>query len=292
MKIYQVDAFTSRPYKGNPAVILRSMKIYQVDAFTSRPYKGNPAGVCVLQELRDEEWMLNVAGEMNLSETAFLHPHRDAFNLGFNLRWFTPQVEVDLCGHATLASAHILWETERLSDDQKAVFYTRSGTLTAQKSGDWIEMDFPSQPAEPVKPPVELLDVLGMDFEPTYTGRTPFDYFIEVEKEDTVLNLRPDFSALSGVNTRGVVVTARSTDPHYDFVSRFFAPGVGINEDPVTGSAHCSLGPYWSDLLDKEDLIGYQASHRGGVVRVRVDATHRVKLGGQAVTVLDGEILY
>lgn len=248
------------------------MKIYQVDAFTPQ----------------DEEWMLNVAAEMNVSETDFLHPHGD----GFNLRWFTPQVEVDLCGHATLASAHILWETERLRVDQKAIFYTRSGTLTAQKSGEWIEMDFPSQPAEPVMPPYNLLDALGVSQEPNYTGRTKFDYLIEVEKEDMVYDLQPAYSQLAKIDTRGVIVTARSNSD-CDFVSRFFAPGVGINEDPVTGSAHCSLGPYWSEKLGKEGLIGYQASSRGGVVRVRVGTTDNiVLLGGQAVTVLEGEILY
>ncbi len=265
------------------------MKIYQVDTFTSKPYRGNPAGVCILQEPQEEEWMLNVAGEMNVSETAFLHPHGD----GFNLRWFTPQVEVDLCGHATLASAHILWETERLRSDQEAIFYTRSGTLTAQRNGEWIEMDFPSKTTEPFSPPNNLLDALGVDAVPNYTGKTHFDYLIEVEKEDMVYGLQPDFSSLSKVNTRGVIVTARSVDSEYDFISRFFAPGVGINEDPVTGSAHCSLGPYWSELLGKEDLIGFQASPRGGVVRVRAGKTgNRVTLGGQAVTVLEGGILY
>ncbi|MFP3908632.1 MAG: PhzF family phenazine biosynthesis protein [Archaeoglobaceae archaeon] len=268
------------------------MRVYQVDAFTSQPYTGNPAGVCILQEPESEEWMLNVAGEMNVSETAFLHPQLDDFNSSFNLRWFTPRVEVDLCGHATLASAHILWETGYLKNDEKAVFYTRSGTLTAQRSREWIEMDFPSQPPEPVSPPIKLIDALSMNAEPNFTGRTQFDYLIEVEKEDMVYDLQPHFSQLAEIDTRGVIVTARSTDPDYDFVSRFFAPGVGINEDPVTGSAHCSLGPYWSKKLDKEELIGYQASPRGGVVRVKLGATDRVIVGGQAVTVFVGEILY
>ncbi|MFO7967473.1 MAG: PhzF family phenazine biosynthesis protein [Archaeoglobaceae archaeon] len=268
------------------------MKIFQVDAFTSKPYRGNPAGVCILQNAEDEEWMLNVAGEMNVSETAFLHPQGD----GFNLRWFTPHVEVDLCGHTTLASAHILWETGRLRRDQKAVFYTRSGTLTAQRNGEWIEMDFPSRPAESSTLPDSLLDALGIDAKDAklnYTGITQFDYLIEVEKVDSIYDLQPDFSQLAKIDTRGIIVTARSADPAYDFISRFFAPQVGINEDPVTGSAHCSLAPYWSNQLGKKDLIGYQASSRGGAVRVRVGAAdNRVMLGGQAVTVLEGEILY
>lgn len=263
------------------------MKIYQVDAFTSKPYTGNPAGVCVLQEAKNEEWMLNVAGEMNTPETAFLYPQQD----GFNLRWFTPQVEVDLCGHATLASAHILWETGYLKEDEKAIFYTRNGVISAQISGEWIEMDFPLQPAIPVIPPNNLVEALGV--EPYYTGRTKFDYLIEVNNEDTVYNIEPEFSLLAKVDTRGVIVTAKCADPGYDFISRFFAPGVGIDEDPVTGSAHCSLGPYWSEHLGKEDLKAYQASPRGGVVRVRVGLNdNRVVLGGQALTVLKGKILY
>lgn len=261
------------------------MKIYQVDAFTSRPYTGNPAGVCILHEAKSEEWMLNIANEMSASETAFLYPQEG----GFNLRWFTPQVEVDLCGHATLASAHILWKSEHLRSEEKAIFYTRSGVLTAQKSGDWIEMDFPIQLAKPVIPPNDLVEALGI--KPYYTGQTQFDYFIEAFNEDSVYNMMPNFSQLSKIDTRGVIVTSRSTDPGYDFISRFFAPGVGIDEDPVTGSAHCSLGPYWSERLGKEGLIGYQASHRGGVVKVRVENNNRVTLGGKAVTVLEGEIL-
>lgn len=260
------------------------MKIFQVDAFTDKPFTGNPAGVCILREAEDEEWMLNVAGEMNVSETAFLHPQED----GFNLRWFTPQVEVDLCGHATLASAHVLWEKNYLKKDQKAIFYTKSGVLTAQKSGKWIEMDFPAQPPEPVNPPINLIQALGVD--PSYTGKTRFDYFIEVDSEDIVYNMQPNFSLLAEVDTRGFIITAKSSNLNYDFISRFYAPGAGINEDPVTGSAHCSLGPYWSEKLGKKDLTGYQASSRGGVVRVKVNRD-RIILGGRAVTVLESELL-
>lgn len=230
--------------------------------------------------------MLNVAREMNLSETAFLHPQKDE---GFNLRWFTPRVEVDLCGHATLASAHILWETEYLGSEERALFYTKSGQLTAHKKGEWIEMDFPSQKEEPVSPPPNLVDALGV--EPKHVGKTSFDYFVELESEEVVANMQPNFLQLANVETRGVIVTSQSSDPRYDFVSRFFAPGVGIDEDPVTGSAHCSLGPFWSEKLGKTTLTGYQSSSRGGVVIVKVKGK-RVVLSGQAVTVLKGEILY
>lgn len=257
--------------------------IVQVDAFTDTPFAGNPAAVCVLPGPRDERWMQDVAREMNLSETAFLHQQDD----GFSLRWFTPAVEVDLCGHATLASAHVLWEAGHLRPDEPARFYTRSGLLTAARGDDWIELDFPAEPARPTPAPPDLARALGVV--PVSVGKNRFDYLVEVESEEAVRGVRPDFTALRAVTARGVIVTSRATAGEYDFVSRFFAPGVGIDEDPVTGSAHCCLGPFWSARLGKSELVAYQASARGGVVRVRCDKA-RVYLGGQAVTVMRGEL--
>ena len=261
-------------------------KIVQVDAFTNRPYAGNPAAVCLLPEPGDEQWMRNVAREMNLSETAFLYPQDN----GYNLRWFTPAVEVDLCGHATLASAHVLWEEGHLQLDQTARFYTRrSGLLTAERRGDWIELNFPARPEQRVEPPSELLHALGV--EAKYVGKNIYDYLVEVESEEALRNISPDWTLLERISgIRGVIVTSRAASSEYDFVSRFFAPGSGVNEDPVTGSAHCCLGPFWAKRLGKEEFLAYQASARGGVVRVRLDGD-RVCLGGQAVTVLRGELL-
>jgi predicted PhzF superfamily epimerase YddE/YHI9 len=260
------------------------LTIYQVDAFTARPFAGNPAAVCILPAATDDDWMRAVAREMNLSETAFLVRQGD----GYNLRWFTPAVEVDLCGHATLASAHILWEAGYLKPEQPARFYTRSGLLTAERQGNWIELDFPATPAAPAPLPPGLLEALGSPVR--HCGKTRFDYLVELESESAVRNLQPDFKLLERVEVRGVIVTSRSEAPEFDFVSRFFAPQSGVNEDPVTGSAHCSLGPYWGKKLGKEELVAFQASARGGVVKVRL-AGARVKLCGQAVTVLRGELL-
>lgn len=258
--------------------------IFQVDAFTNRPFSGNPAAVCIINEPKDELWMQDVAKEMNLSETAFLKREGE----GFSLRWFTPAVEVDLCGHATLASAHILWEEGYLRPDQQVKFYTRSGILTAKRNGDWIELDFPSEPEEEADAPSELIKALGVT--PLYVGKNRFDYLVEVDSEETVRNLRPDLPLLAKVETRGIIVTSLSSTKDFDFVSRFFAPRVGINEDPVTGSAHCCLGPFWKSRLKKDEFTAYQASSRGGTVRVRVSGD-RVCLSGQAVTVLRGELV-
>ena len=259
------------------------LQIFQVDAFTDRPFAGNPAAVCILPEPRDKAWMQNVAREMNLSETAFLHRQKD----GFNLRWFTPAVEVDLCGHATLASAHILWETGLLPPQERARFYTRSGLLAATRTQEGIELDFPATPDEPVDAPPELGKALGVV--PKYVGKSEFDYLVEVDSEDTVRSLRPDFALLKTVTARGIMVTSLADSAEYDFVSRFFAPGAGIDEDPVTGSAHCCLGPFWRRRLGKDEFTAYQASERGGIVHVRV-AGERVYLGGKAVTVMRGEL--
>jgi PhzF family phenazine biosynthesis protein len=257
------------------------LSIFHVDAFTDKPFKGNPAAVCILPEAFDEEWMQNVAMEMNLSETAFLHQEEN----GFNLRWFTPTVEVDLCGHATLASAHVLWESGILKPVEAARFHTRSGLLTAKRKEGWIELDFPAEPEEEAPAPSELVKAIGVS--PKYTGRNRFDYLLEVESEEIVKNITPDFKLLASVPARGIIITSVSGSNKYDFVSRFFAPAVGINEDPVTGSAHCCLGPYWKKRLNKDSFTAYQASSRGGIIRVTVK-NDRVLLEGQAVTVFRG----
>lgn len=258
--------------------------IVTVDAFTDRPFAGNPAAVCVMDGPRDEAWMQRVAAEMNLSETAFLHPRDD----GWSLRWFTPAVEVALCGHATLASAHVLWQDGLLPRDATARFHTKSGLLTAARDGDWITLDFPAKPAEQAPPPDGLEQALGTPI--VYAGRSAFDWLVEVDSEETVRALTPDITLLAGVDARGVIVTARGAGGEHDFVSRFFAPRVGVPEDPVTGSAHCVLAPFWARRLGRDALTGFQASRRGGVVKVRV-AGDRVLLGGQAVTVMRGELL-
>jgi PhzF family phenazine biosynthesis protein len=260
------------------------MKIYQVDAFTDKPFTGNPAGVCVLPAARDNAWMQAVAREMNLAETAFLMKQAD----GFNLRWFTPSVEVELCGHATLASAHILWETGRLPLAAPARFHSLSGLLTAVRQGNAIELDFPATPDEPEALPAGLAEALGAT--PTYFGRSRFDCIAEVASEDIVRSLSPDFARLKVLPARGLMVTSRASSPGFDFVSRFFGPAVGIDEDPVTGSAHCCLGPYWSKRLHKTELVAYQASARGGVVGVSVRGD-RVRLSGRAVTVLVADLV-
>ena len=259
------------------------MKIFQADAFTDKAFAGNPAAVCILTEPRDDAWMQNMAREMNLSETAFLRKQQD----GYGLRWFTPAVEVALCGHATLASAHILWETAMLAPSEQTRFHTLSGLLTAERKGEWIELNFPATPEQQATPPPRLMEALGVP--PKYVGKSKFDYLVEVDAEETVRNMTPDFGLLRAMQVRGVMVTSQATVAGYDFVSRFFAPGSGIDEDPVTGSTHCCLGPFWSKRLGKNELTAFQASRRGGTVRIRVEGD-RVYLSGQAVTVFRGEL--
>ena len=265
----------------------KPLPFFQIDAFTDRPFAGNPAGVCLLDRERDADWMQAVASEINLSATAFVVDHEE----GFSLRWFTPTTEVDLCGHATLAAAHVLWEQGLLASEAHARFHTRSGLLRATHNNGMIELDFPATPAEPAAEPPGLLAALKLD-----TGvdkgniyRSRFDYLVAVENEAVVRSLQPDFSALGQLEARGVIVTARSDDPAYDFVSRFFAPAAGINEDPVTGSAHCTLAPWWTSRLGKPSMTAFQASKRGGVIRLSLQE-NRVRLAGQAVTLFSGEL--
>ncbi|MGD1969684.1 MAG: PhzF family phenazine biosynthesis protein [Desulfobacterales bacterium] len=259
-------------------------EIFQVDAFTDKPFAGNPAAVCILPEPADERWMQQVANEMNLSETAFLVEQDD----GYQLRWFTPQVEVELCGHATLASAHILWEQGFLATDRPARFHTQSGLLSAVSKSGWIEMDFPAEPEKPTDFPEEVFKAFGAHAQ--YVGKNRFDYLVEFDSAEMVREMAPNFSLLGQVSGRGFMVTSRSDDERYDFISRFFAPAAGVNEDPVTGSAHCCLGPFWANKLGKNELTGYQASARGGVVKLRI-GDERVYISGQAVTVMRATLL-
>lgn len=250
--------------------------LYVVDAFASRPFSGNPAAVCILDAERADEWMQLVAREMNLSETAFLRPDRH----GYHLRWFTPVAEVDLCGHATLASAFTLWYTGTIAKDDEARFNTRSGLLTCRRAGDWIEMDFPrTDPVEDTAP-ADLICALGG--EPIAAGRIgTAKWLVELADADAVRNLHPDFGRIAAMSVHGVIVTATSDNASCDFVSRYFAPAVGVNEDPVTGSAHCALAPFWAARLGRTELLGYQASARGGFVRTALRG-ERVLLQGQA----------
>lgn len=256
-------------------------KITQVDAFTNEPFRGNPAGVCVLEKWPADDWMQAVAAEMNLSETAFLVAEEG----GYGLRWFTPAVEVDLCGHATLASAHVLWEEGHLAAGAQVQFHTRSGRLTARQDGAWITLDFPALPPREIEPPPGLVEALGAT--PVCVAEVGYFFLAELECEAAVRALTPDFRVLAGLGKR-TIVTARG-EGGSDFVSRFFAPGAGVDEDPVTGSAHCVLGPYWAARLGATEMLAVQVSRREGRVRVRL-AGDRVLLSGQAVTTLRGEL--
>ncbi len=273
-------------------------RIFQVDAFTDEAFKGNPAAICIMDEDQEDSWMQGVAKEMNLSETAFVSSRGDAKD-GYNLRWFTPTVEVALCGHATLAAAHILWEEEGEASAE-LVFHTLSGELRVWRAGEVIWMDLPADRLEPVDAPDGLLEALGLmgrgeETVKFFKGRS--DYLLHLDfagGEDILSSLTPDFKALRLIPSRGFIVTAASALNGFDFVSRFFAPAFGIDEDPVTGSAHCTLGPYWAELLKDSDLTAYQASTRGGKVRLSVQADQeeerRVHIGGLAVTVFKGRL--
>jgi predicted PhzF superfamily epimerase YddE/YHI9 len=264
---------------------MASYELYQVDAFTSRPFSGNPAAVVLLDAWPADAWLQQVAAENNVSETAFLVPGVAAWGL----RWFTPAVEVDLCGHATVASAHVLWESDRLSTDDPAVFETRSGRLSATPLGDgWIELDFPALPAVAADAPPGLLEGLGIATA-RFVGRSRFDFLVELDSATDVDKITPDMRVLREVDARGVCVTAGG-DGEIDFVSRFFGPGVGVDEDPVTGSAHCILTPYWAAKTGKARLVARQVSVRGGDLRLH-SRGERVGIAGQAVTVISGVLV-
>ncbi len=264
-------------------IVLMPIKIFQVDAFVAGPFSGNPAAVCILDREVDVEWMQNLAMEMKLSETAYVY----GLENGYSLRWFTPAIEVHICGHATLASAHVLWEEGYLEESLDAEFSTRSGVLTASNKEDVIELNFPSDPEEETNIPNGLIEGLGV--KPLYVGKSSQDYIVEVESEEILRAIAPKFDILRDMPARGIIVTSVCESDDYDFVSRFFGPASGIDEDPVTGSAHCCLGPYWSKRLDKAEFKAYQASRRGGVVHVSL-RDDRVILGGKALTVFRGEV--
>jgi PhzF family phenazine biosynthesis protein len=265
-----------------------SIPVFLVDAFAEAPFGGNTAAVCLLAAAADAAWMQAAAGELNQPATAFVYPAEGDAAGGFGLRWFAPAAELALCGHGTLAAAHVLWETGRLPLDAPARFQAVGGALAARRDGDLIVLDFPADPVRPVAPPPELVEALGVA--PRAVARGRLDYLVELGSEQEVRAVRPDVARLLRVETRGVSVTARAETAGYDVVSRFFAPGVGLDEDAVTGSAHCALGPYWAERLGRTELVAYQASARGGVVRARLDGT-RVQLGGRAVTVVRGTLL-
>lgn len=260
--------------------------ITQVDAFTNTPFQGNPAAVCILENPQSDDWMQKVAQEMNLSETAFLIPEND----GFNLRWFTPTVEVPLCGHATLASAHVLWSQGYLMADQVARFYTKSGVLIANLKDDWIELDFPVNYSQTIETPPGLNEALGVICQSV--SLNSLGYLVEVASAKLVEKMQPNFQAIKQLPMANVIVTSIGDSKYseYDFVSRFFAPGLGIDEDPVTGAAHCCLAPFWREKLNQDRFLAYQASSRGGIVKIFYPGGNRVFLAGQAVTVMGAEL--
>lgn len=263
--------------------------IYTVDAFTSKPFKGNPAAVCVLSEPISDTLMQNIAFELNLAETAFVCKEED--KEGFNLRWMTPVSEVDLCGHATLATSHILWQTGICKKDETIHYNTKSGVLKADYHEGEIGLDFPAIPQKKIEYPKELVDAIG-GVTPKYVGMTKWNYLIELNSESDVRNLKPNFDIMLQLPGWGTIITAKADEGNkdgFDFVSRFFAPEKGIQEDPVTGSAHCALGPYWQKRLGKDSFKAFQASERGGVLGIKVSGD-RVVLAGEAVTVIEGEI--
>ena len=262
---------------------LMPARMFQVDSFAARPFTGNPAGVALFSGSADPEWMQKVAAEMNLAATAFVERGSE----GFALRWFSTKSELSLCGHGTLAAAHVLWEEAHAGPEEPIGFQTMSGTLMARRDGEWIDMDFPTEPASEVAPPPNLVRAIGVD--PVFVGANRLDHLVVLADERQVRAMRPDLDLLATVPTRGVIASAPSDSAEFAFVSRYFAPAIGIDEDQATGSAHCCLGPYWGEWLGLTDMLAYQASPRGGVIRVRLDGD-RVHLGGRAVTILRGEL--
>lgn len=263
--------------------------IVQIDAFTDTPFRGNPAAVCLLPGEADESWMQLVALEMNLAETAFLYPSSEGSGCSYHLRWFTPGAEVKLCGHATVASAHHLYEDGMVPRSESISFSTLSGALGARCEGEKIILDFPSNPPVECDVPQGLAEALHA--EPKWVGQTPAAFLVQLESEHAVRLLDPDLNWIGRQPGHGVIVTAKSDDNSYDFVSRFFAPTIGVPEDPVTGSAHCSLTPFWAQRLGKTEMVAYQASPRGGTVGVALHGD-RVELTGSAVTVMRGVLLF
>ena len=260
--------------------------IIQVDSFTNQAFRGNPAAVCVLTSPQDDRWMQSIAQEMNLSETAFIVKQGQSYSL----RWFTPTTEVPLCGHATLASAHVLWTEGYASTGQELQFETKSGILTARYQDDWIELNFPVNRSQDIPPITKLGDALGVPLKTVLYNS--LGYLVEIASAEKVRQLQPNYTLLRQLPISNVIVTSRAEkDSNYDFVSRFFAPGLGIDEDPVTGAAHCCLAPYWRDRFHQDQFLAYQASSRGGEIKINYDGGDRVFLQGQAVTVMRGDLL-
>ncbi|WCK56765.1 PhzF family phenazine biosynthesis protein [Aneurinibacillus sp. Ricciae_BoGa-3] len=258
--------------------------IFHINAFTDKPFSGNPAAICILDTPQEKQWMQRMAQEMNQPVTAFIF--RRTNNL-YDLHWFTPTTELDLCGHGTLGSAHVLWQQDYLTPDKGIQFYTKSGLLTVKQVSDGIQLDFPANPPVDAEVPAELKQALGIPAK--HVAKNSLGYILEVESEEIVKKIQPNFELLSFIPVTGVIVTSPSSYTDFDFVSRYFAPRIGINEDPVTGSAHCGLGPYWSAKLQKKKLIGYQASSRGGIVKLEL-RENQVLLTGQAITILEGKV--
>ncbi len=278
------------------AVDLMGLTVIQVDAFTNQPFTGNPAAVCVTPEPLNEGLMQAIALEMNLSETAFLTP----VEKGYSLRWFTPTVEVDFCGHATLASAHVLWSEGHVPMGETARFHSKIGELSAVQKGDWIEMDFPAQPVHSAHVMPQLISALCCGGNIRAVAKNDVNYLVEIQSEKALRSLKPDFDAVKKLPVQGIIATAVADSDEYDFVSRYFCPAVGINEDPVTGSAHVSLAPYWQEKLGKSEMLAQQVSTRGGIIKMRCVLEHsntateeanRIIVSGQAVTTLKGELL-
>ena len=263
----------------------KHIEIVQIDAFTSEPFKGNPAAVCLMDAPGNDDWMKNVAREMNLSETAFLYPIEG----GYHLRWLTPNSEVDLCGHGTLATAHFLFEDEHEPTDKSIKFKTRVGWVSASKEGDYIALDFPVNIPEEIDAPQDIHEALGA--EAIYVGRYPKAYLVELVNDSAVRELKPDLTALESLDQPKICVTAKDSTGKADFVARLFAPAIGIPEDPVNGNSHTALTPYWSAKLGKETLKSHFVSERGGEIKVKLDG-NRVKISGQAVTVMRARLLF
>jgi len=262
------------------------MKFCTVDTFTDTLFKGNPAAVCVVEEFPSDDFMQNIATEVNLSETAFIVPLNDNH---FDIRWFTPMTEVALCGHATLAAAHVLWTEMEIVTREEIYFESKSGVLKAWRDDDGITLDFPAHYVEPISIPEGLLEALGVS--PVYVGRANDDCLVELHSAQEVIDLAPDTARLADIDCRGVIITAEATpDADYDFVSRFFAPNVGVVEYSVSGSAHCKLATYWSERLGRNSFTAYQASKRGGYVKV-IHEGERVLLTGHAVTAFSGKFV-
>lgn len=260
------------------------MKVYQIDTFTDVPFKGNAAAVCILEKDYNDSILKNIAMEMNLSETAFL---RQVSDNEFNLRWFTPEVEVSLCGHGTLASAHLLWENKMVEENNVINFNTLSGILTAKKKKEWIELDMPKGNLRKSDGDKFLLD--SLEIVPKSIYEDEIVYLLEFNNEEEIIKLNPDFNLLQKARKEEIIVTSISNNENYDFVSRFFGPSIGVDEDSVTGSAHCYLAPYWGERLNKYEVLGFQASRRSGNVKCKLDG-NRVLIQGKAITVLGGDL--